>query len=314
LEGHTVQQSSLIDSPFASINSPGYGRPQPIGVAPAERHATPRSHGFTLVELLVVVAIIALLLGILLPSLGKAREVARDSVSLSNMRQVGSVAMANFLFEQKGLFPWHSSDIPSGNRPNGNKPRWADYIYPMVNDTKVFVNPHLTLADSVLSKKWWHETAEEDALWAAENPSGPFTARDEPSDGWTLWGGYGYNYQYLGNARSSVQFRRKQTSVTHPSVTVVLGDTNGQGSDPTDGTYVIDPPDSSLRSSGDGAYYHGSSPEDRAAPYARGGKTGEFVFADGHAESLTPDELDQRQPDGTTSHYHWNGYGDQDPR
>lgn len=44
--------------------------------------------GFTLVELLVVVAIIALLLAILLPALGKARAVSRGVVCLSSQRQV----------------------------------------------------------------------------------------------------------------------------------------------------------------------------------------------------------------------------------
>jgi len=66
--------------------------------------------GFTLVELLVVVAIIALLLGILLPALGKARSVALTVACLSNQRQMGAASLA-FAAEHQNHVQISSSDL-----------------------------------------------------------------------------------------------------------------------------------------------------------------------------------------------------------
>lgn len=63
-----------------------------------------RQNGFTLVELLVVIGIIALLISILLPALNKARESAKATLCLSNLRQLG-IGMQLYRQYNKDYYP-----------------------------------------------------------------------------------------------------------------------------------------------------------------------------------------------------------------
>ena len=70
---------------------------------------------FTLIELLVVIAIIALLVSILLPSLQKAKELAKNLVCMSNIRNIGST-LCMYATDNNGIFP-----VVKGGDANGNK-------------------------------------------------------------------------------------------------------------------------------------------------------------------------------------------------
>ena len=63
-----------------------------------------RSRAFTLVELLVVISIIAILIGILLPTVTRARRQTVKVVCTSNLRQLGQ-AMVSWMSDHNGFFP-----------------------------------------------------------------------------------------------------------------------------------------------------------------------------------------------------------------
>src|SRR5438093_7039082 len=103
-----------------------------------------RQRGFSLVELLVVIGIIAVLIGILLPTLRKARESANRTVCLSNMRELANcfrVYAANYKdycpigFMDQKPFNW----FVFWNNGGSQLPRWSSWG--LLWDSGILKNP-----------------------------------------------------------------------------------------------------------------------------------------------------------------------------
>jgi prepilin-type N-terminal cleavage/methylation domain-containing protein/prepilin-type processing-associated H-X9-DG protein len=245
--------------------------------------------GFTLIELLVVIAIIAILAAILFPVFAQAREKARGSTCLSNLKQMG-LAITMYTQDNEG-YPMMSS--PSTQVP---RTRWPDYIYPYVKNEPIFLC--LSAPQEMFAKPFAHNALKGH-------------------------GGYGYNFQYLGNSR--FPWTASDAQITVPAETVVVADTNGVRLDSGKvgaGEYTIDPPLSSSRGSGKASGFYGDGAECgsgaegwgrwgcRSTPAERHSGMITVVFGDGHAKAMRLTRLDDHNGDGVLDNGFWNGVAD----
>lgn len=120
---------------------------------------------FTLIELLVVIAIIAILAAILFPVFAQAKESARQSTCLSNMRQIG-VASMMYAGDSNDVYPAWAARTPPIN--NGN----TDYLPPDMQLMPYAKNDQIWKCPSDSAKRqspenipWWDGNYKKKALY-----------------------------------------------------------------------------------------------------------------------------------------------------
>ena len=106
---------------------------------------SPQKRGFTLIELLVVIAIIAILAAILFPVFARARENARRTSCLSNLKQIG-LGVMQYVQDYDEMYPravqknehvWDVPGIPDVSFSGDNSWLWYKLVYPYTKSVQV---------------------------------------------------------------------------------------------------------------------------------------------------------------------------------
>jgi prepilin-type processing-associated H-X9-DG protein/prepilin-type N-terminal cleavage/methylation domain-containing protein len=210
----------------------------------------PSQSGFTLVELLVVTGLIAILIALMLPVLGRAREQAKRITCLSNLRQM-AVAAQIYVSQNQGYYPvaqYMAAD--------------AAYAWDLTttwSSGQLSVVPGLLWGSLGITQIQQCPSFDGAANWLID----PYT-------------GYNYNTSYIGHGQGeAIESPAKASAVQHSSQTALFGDGQyGGGADKFMRAPWPNPGDATF--SGRWAGTQG---------YRHLGQTN-VAFCDGHAESL----------------------------
>ena len=244
-----------------------------------------RRSAITLVELLVVIGIIAVLIALLLPALNRAREAARQTQCLSNMRQIGS-CLTMFVNERKGYLvkAWFN-DCPKWDaakesnewgfydRPNERTWEWSYILSTYVNKSQdVFRCPSDPAGDANTSDFFYTVTL------AGSPPEGyPRSYRLNISNQKNSW--TAIKISQLKKSSNAIVIAEGRLGVNNAGWNQLATHEANEG-------VVLPTFDAAQRTPQTNVAYdrHSPKPDPKNAPKFNGRSN--YVFADGHAETL----------------------------
>jgi prepilin-type N-terminal cleavage/methylation domain-containing protein/prepilin-type processing-associated H-X9-DG protein len=231
---------------------------------------------FTLIELLVVIAIIAILTAILFPVFAQAREKARQTSCLSNVKQLG-LAYMMYLQDYDERFPPHVTErtAPAGT-PDTAEAR-APYSYktklePYIKAKNLFKCPSAPSWPDPAPGKWFTTDYGNNHNEANLPGASQQAFYATPTDDTTNTGGSDFGF----NETTSV------ASITYPAQFIVIGDAARASGVPSRGGMYPQPwvfDDSSLPD---------SKQQARFKPRHNNG--GNIAYGDGHAKWVRPEQ------------------------
>jgi prepilin-type processing-associated H-X9-DG protein/prepilin-type N-terminal cleavage/methylation domain-containing protein len=185
-----------------------------------------RRVGFTLIELLVVIMIIGILIALLLPAVQAAREAARRTRCVNNLKQI-ALALHGYL-DAHSVFPTQVGFVPRSGTPSDYRLGWMVQILPLVEQRALFDafnfsnGPGSAAFPNVPAFSWSNRTVVELKLDLYLCPSygGPTGLRGQadyvnPRDQWVV-----ASTCYKGNLGDN-------STIAFPGANIVLGDMLG---------------------------------------------------------------------------------------